>query len=133
MRGHASVADAQGVRLTCLIVDDNSQFLDGAADLLGREGIDVAGVASTGEEAVRLVSELRPDVALVDVDLGDDDGFELAEQLAGIAGSAPKVILISTHAEEDLVPLIRTSPALGFVAKARLSAQAIVDLLERAA
>jgi DNA-binding NarL/FixJ family response regulator len=121
------------MRLTCLIVDDNSLFLDGAADLLGRQGIDVVGIAATGAQAIRLVEELRPDVALVDVDLGDEDGFELAERLTNLAGAAPKVILISTHAEDDLAPLIRTSPALGFVPKMRLSAEAILDLLERAA
>jgi DNA-binding NarL/FixJ family response regulator len=117
------------VRLTCLIVDDSSLFLDGAVDLLGREGVDVVGVARDGEEAIRLTRELRPDVTLVDVDLGDEDGFEVAEQLAGMEGVTPKVILISTHAEDDLGPLIRTSPAVGFVPKARLSAEAIRELL----
>jgi DNA-binding NarL/FixJ family response regulator len=127
------MADAWWVRVTCLIVDDNSLFLDGAADLLGRQGLDVVGIAANGAEAIRLVRELRPDVALVDVDLGDEDGFELTDVLSDLAGTAPKVILVSTHAEEDLGPLIATSPALGFVPKARLSAQAILDLLERAA
>ena len=113
----------------CLIVDDNSLFLEGAADLLTREGVDVVGVASDSAEAIRLVTELRPDVTLVDIDLGDEDGFELAQRLADISA----VILVSTHAEEDLAHLIEGSPALGFIAKARLSAQAIRDTLERAA
>jgi DNA-binding NarL/FixJ family response regulator len=121
------------VRLTCLIVDDSSLFLDGAVDLLGREGVEVVGVARGGEEAMRLVRELRPDVTLVDVDLGDEDGFEVVEQLAALDGATPNVILISTHAADDLGPLIRTSPALGFVSKARLSADAIRELLERVA
>jgi hypothetical protein len=42
------------------------------------------------------------------------------------------VILISTHAEQDLAQLIEASPALGFVSKARFSASAISDILERA-
>jgi len=116
----------------CLIVDDNALFLEGAADLLGREGMDVAGVASNSAEAIRLVRELRPDVTLVDVDLGGEDGFELAQRLQAISGDS-KVILVSTHAEEDLAHLIERSPALGFIAKTRLSAQAIRDALERAA
>jgi DNA-binding NarL/FixJ family response regulator len=120
------------MRVTCVIVDDSSLFLDGAADLLRRQGIDVVGVASKGDEAIRLVQELHPDVALVDVDLGDEDGFELTEQLRRVPG-APNVILVSTHAEEDLAHLIASSSALGFVAKARLSAEAILDLLGRAA
>jgi len=120
------------VPLTCVIVDDSSLFLEGAVDLLTREGLDVVGVASGSAEAIRLVKELGPDVTLVDVDLGDEDGFELAQQLHAIPG-ASKVILVSTHAEEDLALLIERSPALGFIAKTRLSAQAIRDTLERAA
>jgi DNA-binding NarL/FixJ family response regulator len=120
------------VRVTCVVVDDNSLFLEGAVDLLTREGLDVVGVASDSAEAIRLVTELRPDVTLVDIDLGEEDGFELAQRLHAISG-APKVILVSTHAEEDLAHLIERSPALGFIAKARLSAQAIRDMLERAA
>jgi len=116
----------------CVIVDDNSLFLEGAVDLLTREGLDVVGVASDSVEAIRLVTELRPDVVLVDIELGDEDGFELARRLHDIAGSS-KVILVSTHAEEDLAHLIEGSPALGFIAKARLSAQAIRDTLARAA
>jgi two-component system, NarL family, nitrate/nitrite response regulator NarL len=117
------------VSLTCLIVDDNSLFLEGAADLLRREGLDVVGVASNGADAIRLARELRPDVTLVDIDLGAEDGFDIARQLS----DATKVILVSTHSEEDLVDLIAASPALGFVPKTRLSAQAIREALEPAA
>ena len=119
--------------MKCLIVDDSSLFLEGAVDLLTREGLDVVGVASDSAEAIRLVTELRPDVTLVDIDLGDEDGFELAQQLSDISAASSKVILVSTYAEEDLAHLIERSPALGFIAKARLSAQAILDALERAA
>jgi DNA-binding NarL/FixJ family response regulator len=116
--------------LRCVIVDDNSLFLEGATELLRREGVDVVGVASNSAAAIRLVKELQPDVTLVDIDLGDEDGFELAQQLGATSSN---VILVSTHAEEDLAQLIERSPALGFIAKARLSAQAIRDTLERAA
>jgi DNA-binding NarL/FixJ family response regulator len=120
------------VPVRCVIVDDNSLFLEGAVDLLTREGLDVVGVASDGAEAIRLVTEVRPDVMLVDIDLGDEDGFELAQRVHAIS-PASKVILVSTHAEEDLAHLIDQSPALGFIAKTGLSAQAIRDTLERAA
>jgi DNA-binding NarL/FixJ family response regulator len=117
------------VPLRCLIVDDNALFLEGAAELLRREGLDVVGVASNSAEAFELVSELQPDVTLVDVDLGDEDGLELARRLS----DTTNVILISTHSEADLGHLVATSPALGFVPKTRLSAQAIRELLEPAA
>ena len=115
--------------IRCLIVDDNRPFLEAATQLLDRQGLDVVGAASNGTEALRLAGELRPDVTLVDINLGDEDGFELARLLTG----SSRVILISTHAEADLAQLIAASPALGFISKARLSAQAILDTLERAA
>jgi DNA-binding NarL/FixJ family response regulator len=121
------------VPVSCVIVDDNALFLEGAVDLLTREGMNVVGVASDSAEAIRLVTELHPDVTLVDIDLGDEDGFELAQQLSDISAASSKVILVSTHAEEDLAHLIERSPALGFIPKTRLSAQAILDALGRAA
>ena len=129
MRGSPCIGNPKSVRLKCLIVDDNAHFLEGAASLLSREGLDVVGVASSGAEAIRLVAELRPDVTLVDIDLGDEDGLELARELSDIS----RVILVSTHSQEDFAELIAASPALGFVSKMRLSAQTIRDLLERAA
>ena len=113
-----------------LIVDDNAYFLEAASELLVREGLDVVGVASTGAEADQLVTELRPDVVLVDVDLGVEDGFELARQLSA---EAAKVILVSTHPEAELAELISASPALGFIHKTQLSGDAIRALIERAA
>jgi two-component system, NarL family, nitrate/nitrite response regulator NarL len=129
MRGSACIGNPKSVRLKCLIVDDNAHFLEGAASLLSREGLDVVGVASSGAEAIRLVAEFRPDVTLVDIDLGEEDGLELARELSDIS----RVILVSTHSQEDFAELIAASPALGFVPKTRLSAQTIRDLLERAA
>jgi len=128
-----AMPDAFRVALSCLIVDDNSLFLEGASDLLEREGLDVVGVATDSAEATRLVTELRPDVILVDIDLGDEDGFKLTERLSEIAPPSSRVILVSTHAEEDFEHLIAASPAVGFVSKARLSAQAIRDALDPAA
>ena len=74
----------------CVIVDDNSLFLEGAADLLRREGVDVVAVGSDSAAAIRLVTELRPDVTLIDIELGDEDGFELARQLNDISSHLPR-------------------------------------------
>ena len=115
-----------------MIVDDSALFLEGARALLEREGVDVVGVAANSAEAVRLVEQLRPDVTLVDIDLGRESGFDLAQQLNSGRNGHSSVILISTHAEQDLAQLIEASPALGFVSKARFSASAISDILERA-
>jgi DNA-binding NarL/FixJ family response regulator len=116
------------VALRCLLVDDSEGFLDSASRLLSAQGLDVVGRARSSAEAVRLVQTLSPDLALVDVQLGDEDGFELARRLAG-DGLGTRIILISTHSENELAELIVGSPAVGFLPKAALGADAIADLL----
>ena len=119
-----------GMALRCVIVDDSATFLKAARTLLEREGITVLGVASTGVEALPLVQELRPDVALVDIDLGGESGLDLARRFTQNGGLLPsQVILISTHAEADFADLIAQSPVAGFLAKSDLSADAIQNLL----
>jgi len=116
--------------LRCLIVDDSPRFLDAARGLLEREGITVVGVASTSAEALQRAERLRPDVTLVDIDLGGESGFALARRLQQETSlAASRVILISTHAEDDFADLIAASPAVGFLSKAALSGSAIRDLL----
>ena len=130
MRLPAPIADAYGVAIRCLIVDDNDLFLDAATELLAREGLDVVGTATTSADAIRRAEELRPDVTLVDIDLGYEDGFELAEALSDDVAADSSVILVSTHSEEEFGELIAASPALGFIAKTQISARAIRELLD---
>ena len=117
--------------LRCVLVDDSPGFLEAGRRLLERQGISVVGVASTNAEAVRKVEELRPDLTLSDIDLGKESGFDLARELARSPNHTSPVILISAHLEDDFADLIRASPALGFVSKTDLSAQAIRDILSR--
>jgi DNA-binding NarL/FixJ family response regulator len=118
--------------LRCLIIDDSPGFCAAARDLLEGQGITVVGCATSSAEAIRSVRELGPEVALVDIDLGADSGFDLARRLADeFDGST--VILVSTHDERDFARLIESSPAVGFVAKTELSAERIYQLLDRAA
>lgn len=78
------------------------------------------------------MAELRPDVTLVDIDLGGQSGFDVVRLLNRDADvSAARLILISTHAEEDYAELIAASPAAGFLPKTALSAAAIRGLLGR--
>jgi DNA-binding NarL/FixJ family response regulator len=114
----------------CLIVDDNRSFLSAASDLLERDGISVVGVASTGTEAQRKYRELKPDIALVDVDLGEESGVDLARELAGPAKAADaEVVLISAHAQDDFTHLIAAGPALSFIGKSDLSGATIRSIL----
>jgi two-component system nitrate/nitrite response regulator NarL len=123
-----SLSDAGLVGLRCLIVDDSEEFLDSASRLLSAQGLDVVGRASSGAEALRLAQVLEPDVTLVDVQLGDEDGLELTRRLAANTRTA-RIILISTHSENELAELIAASPAVGFLSKAALDANAIAALL----
>ena len=119
--------------IRCLIVDDSPRFAQAATELLEEEGIDVLGLATGGEEAVRLARDLRPDLTLVDIDLGEENGLTIAGRLCAEApgGLAGAVILISTHAKEEFAELIAASPAVGFLAKSDLGADAIGALLSR--
>jgi DNA-binding NarL/FixJ family response regulator len=117
--------------LRCLIVDDNPQFLDSARSFLEREGLVVVGVASTVADALRRVQDIKPDVVLVDVNLGNESGFDLARRIQSETALDPStVILISTHAEDDLADLVADAPAAGFLSKSRLSADAIREILD---
>jgi DNA-binding NarL/FixJ family response regulator len=116
------------VSLRCLIVDDSEAFLASASRLLFAQGLDVVGRALSGAEALRLARKLEPDVALVDVQLGGEDGLEVTRRLA-VTVPRMRVILISSHPKDELVELIADSPAAGFLPKAALGAEAIVRLL----
>jgi CheY-like chemotaxis protein len=129
MRPGVSTCDAEAM-LRCLIVDDSPRFLDAARGLLERQGITVVGVASNSADALQRAQELRPDVTLLDIDLGGESGLELARRLHRQPGLVPApVILISTHAEQDYAELIAANPAVGFLPKSDLSAGAIRALL----
>jgi DNA-binding NarL/FixJ family response regulator len=116
--------------IQCLIVDDSREFLEAAQTLLEREGLTIAGVASTSAEALRKTDTLRPDVVLVDVSLGDESGIELARRLVAGPAHDARVILISTRSEAELADLIAMSPAAGFLPKSELSADAIRGFLD---
>jgi DNA-binding NarL/FixJ family response regulator len=120
-----SGSDATTLRI--LIVDDSRHFLDAARGALEQDGITVVGVASTSAEALRLARELRPDGILVDIDLGDESGLDLAREFA--ASEAAPVVLISAYPESELADLIATSPVVGFVSKSQLSAWAVASLI----
>src|SRR4029453_19253765 len=80
--------------LRCLIVDDSPRFLDAARGLLEGQGVTVVGQASSSAEALRRAAELRPDVTLLDIDLGGESGLELARRLQDQAGPAPAPVIL---------------------------------------
>ncbi|MEU3169666.1 response regulator [Streptosporangium sp. NPDC006930] len=118
--------------IRCLIVDDNDHFRCAARALLEGEGIAVVGMAAASDEALRQVDDALPDVALVDIDLGEENGFEVAQLLVDGRRRPPHVILISTYEEGDLEEMIASSPAVAFLSKSALSGAAIREILQEA-
>jgi CheY-like chemotaxis protein len=114
----------------CLIVDDCREFVRVASKLLEHAGITMVGAASTAEQARQACSELHPDVVLVDVNLGDESGFEVARDLVGDGGSGkPCVILVSAHYSEDYAEMIPNAPRVSFLPKEALSGPAVLGIL----
>lgn len=114
--------------ITVLIVDDHPTFRATAKLLLESEGYDVVGEADTGIAAIRAARELRPELVLLDVQLPDIDGFDVAARLTGDE-YAPAVVLTSTREGADFGPLVRRSGARGFVPKSDLSGAALAALV----
>ena len=121
---------AADVSVRCLIVDDNASFLAEARGLLEEHGFDVIGTARSGDDALKHVAEQRLDLALIDIDLGEESGIDVAQRILDTtSGLGPKIILISARDESEYGDLIETSPAVGFLAKRDLTAAAIRSLL----
>jgi two-component system nitrate/nitrite response regulator NarL len=129
---HASYRQPSGilrdVAVRCLLVDDSPHFLEAASMLIEGQGLTVVGVASNSAEALARIRELEPDVALIDVDLDGESGFDLAWQVAA-SSNGTTTVLTSTRSESDFAELVAVTPALGFIPKNELSADAIRDFL----
>jgi DNA-binding NarL/FixJ family response regulator len=113
---------------TVLIVDDHPSFRASARMLLEAEGFDVIGEAEDGESALRAVRELAPQVILLDVQLPDFDGFEVAARLTA-NGDSPAIVLTSSRDVNDLGPLAARKDVRGFIPKSELSGAALEALL----
>jgi DNA-binding NarL/FixJ family response regulator len=114
--------------MTVLIVDDHPSFRASARTLLEAEGYEVVGEAEDGESAILAVARLHPDLVLLDIQLPDIDGFEVAERLRDLK-ERPAVVLTSSRDGEDYARCIECSGARGFVPKAELSGAALSKLL----
>ncbi len=115
--------------LRLLLIDDNDEFIATARRLLEREGLQIVGTASTGDDAVERAHRLAPVVALVDIHLGDESGFDVTRRILEGQDDHVSAILISSYPPEDFADLIAESPAAGFVSKSQLSAAAILEIL----
>lgn len=113
---------------TVLIVDDHPSFRATARMLLEFEGYTVLGEAPDGASAIAQARALAPDIVLLDVNLPDLDGFEVAARLSTVV-PAPAVVLVSSRDASEYGPLVGASGARGFIAKAELSGMALEEVL----
>jgi DNA-binding NarL/FixJ family response regulator len=111
-----------------LIVDDHAGFRSMARRLLQAGGYDVVGEAADGSSAMQAARQLLPDLVLLDIQLPDVDGCEVARWLAAEA-NPPAVVLISSRDAEDYGARLAGCGARGFVTKADLSGATIAALL----
>lgn len=116
-------------RVTSLvIVDDHAGFVSAARRLLTAEGFEVVGEASDGASGVALAAAVHPEVVLLDIQLPDIDGFEVARRL-GSLDPAPTVVLISSRDAADYGSQVGDAAARGFIGKADLSGSRLAALL----
>jgi DNA-binding NarL/FixJ family response regulator len=113
---------------TVLVVDDHESFRRVAKMLLETEGYDVIGEAKDGTEGLRAARELAPDWVLLDIQLPDIDGFDVAARLTA-QEDAPSVILTSSQDGDDFGMLIRRCGARGFIPKAEITGARVQALL----
>jgi len=123
-----SEAILSAMATTVLIVDDHSAFRSRAKRMLEAEGFEVVGEAADGASGVDAAKRLAPDVVLLDLQLPDTTGFDVAEAISAEA-TPPAVVITSTRESDDYDDRARRSGACGFVSKAELSGAAIEELL----
>ncbi|MGZ4388112.1 MAG: response regulator [Gaiellaceae bacterium] len=126
---HRELLEALRPARRVLVVDDHPSFRRCARALLAEEGFEVVGEAEDGAAALDLAAELEPELVLLDIQLPDVDGFEVASRLlARDPGLA--IVLVSSRERSDYGSLVEQSGARGFVSKAELSGAALERLLE---
>jgi DNA-binding NarL/FixJ family response regulator len=113
---------------TVLIVDDSGGFRRSARLLLEDDGFEVVGEAEDGRGAIELVERLHPALVVLDVQLAQDNGFDVAEALSA-RPDPPLVVMVSTRAAASYADRLATTSARGFIAKADLSGEALAALV----
>jgi DNA-binding NarL/FixJ family response regulator len=116
------------VPLRVLIVDDHARFREVARQTLVSAGFDVIGEAADGADAVDLATLLGPQVVILDIQLPDTDGFQVARQLSMLP-APPVVVMVSSRAESDYGGLVARSTARGFLPKTELTGAHLHALL----
>jgi len=107
-----------GTPIRVLVVDDHAVVREGLASILAREAdLEVVGLAAGGEEGLSMVAELSPDVVLLDMQMPEMHGLEVLERLNAGDRVSPAVIVLTVHADDELVLNAVRGGAQGYVLK----------------
>jgi DNA-binding NarL/FixJ family response regulator len=115
------------MRTTVVLVDDHAIVRDGLRAVLEAQGLDVVGEADNGIDAIRIVQQLHPDVALVDVTMPGMNGIELTREICERA-PATRVIILSMHCGSEYVSRALEAGAAGYLLK-ECAAREVADAI----
>jgi len=115
LQGHDMAERATIIKV--LIVDDHPLFREGLQQLVARDSdLEVCGEASTGTEAMELISEHKPDLVVVDISLGASSGIDLIKTIRSTYDDLP-VLVVSMHDESLYAERSLRAGAMGYVMK----------------
>jgi DNA-binding NarL/FixJ family response regulator len=120
LSARAAEGDEAGTKgldeLRVLVVDDHDLFRTGLRNLLEEEGVNVVGEAENGENAIRLASDLAPDVVIMDLNMPGAGGVETTRRLSSLAPLSRVVVLTISADDEDVMNAVMAG-ACGYLLK----------------
>jgi len=125
--------EAAPVNVRVLIVDDQVPFREASRMVVEMtDGFEVVGEAENGHRALELVTHLRPDLVLMDVQMPGMDGIETTRKISALP-DPPVVVVMSTHESGDYVGVAVAAGAIGFVPKSQFGFDTLAEMWELAA
>ncbi|HEX7301324.1 ANTAR domain-containing response regulator [Lentzea sp.] len=117
MTQQAAEAQSESTRKAprVLVAEDEALIRLDLVEMLREEGYDVAGEAADGEEAIKLASELNPDLVILDVKMPKVDGIEAAQHIAG--NRIAPVVILTAFSQRELVERARDAGAMAYLVK----------------
>jgi DNA-binding NarL/FixJ family response regulator len=115
-----------------LLVDDHDLFRTGLVNLLTEQGVDVVGEAANGENALRLVRDLAPDVVVMDLNMPGISGVDATREISAVAPRTRVVVLTISVDNGDVVDAVMAG-ACGYLLKDSSIQQLIAGIRAAAA
>lgn len=117
--------------ISVMVVDDHPIWRDGVARDLSENGFDVRGTAPDGEAAVRIASAIRPDVVLMDLNMGETSGVDATRRITGSLPGTRVLVLSASGEHRDVLEAVKAG-ASGYLVKSASTAE-LLDAVRRTA